>query len=117
MKLSQAFAKLTSGKAKLFGTLGALTLAAATAAVATPRANAQVAFGVRIGGPRYYAPAPVAVPDYRVYNYAAPAYPAYGYAAPAYGWDHRRYEDWRAHEYWEHRNFDRRYDRGDYWRR
>ena len=110
MKLSHVFAKLTGGKAKV---LGGLLVVGAALTAAAPAAKAQVAFGVRIGGPRYYAPAPV--PVYRPYGYVAPAYPAYGYVAPGYGWDRRRYEDWRAHAYWEHRDFDRRYDRG--WRR
>ncbi|HLI75794.1 MAG TPA: hypothetical protein VKV02_02520 [Acidobacteriaceae bacterium] len=113
MKLSNVFAKLTGGKAKVMSTLGGLAIAGAAMTMAAPAAKAQVAFGVTVGGPRYYAPAPR--PVYRTYGYGyvAPAYPAYGYAVPAYGWDHRRYEDWRAHEYWEHR--DHRYDRG--WRR
>ena len=82
-----------------------------------PAASAQVAFGVTVG-PRYDAPAHRPVVRPYVYGYAAPAYPSYGYAynAPGY-WEHRRYEDWRAHQYWEHRDWNRGYDRGGYWRR
>lgn len=111
MKLSNVIAKLTGGKAKV---LGGLLVAGAALTAAAPAANAQVAFGVRIGGPRYYAPVPV--PAYRTYGYVAPAYPAYGYVAPGY-WDRRPVENWRAREAWEHRDFDRRYDRGGYWHR
>lgn len=117
MKLSQMVAKLTGGKAKVFGVFGGLALAGVAMTAAAPKADAQVAFGVRIGGPRYYAPAPVAPRVYRPYGYVEPAYPAYGYVAPAYGWDRRPYEDWRAREYREHRDWDRRYDRDGEWRR
>ncbi len=113
MKLSDVFAKLTGGRAKV---LGGLLVAGAALTAAAPAAKAQVAFGVTVGGPRYYAPVPRPVYRPYAYGYVAPAYPVYGYAAPAYGWDRRRYEEWRAHEYWEHRDFDRRYDR-DGWRR
>lgn len=114
MKLSNVLAKLTGGKAKV---LGGLLVAGAAFASGAPAANAQVAFGVTVG-PRYYAPAPRPVVRPYAYGYVAPAYPAYGYAygAPGY-WDHRRYDDWRAHEYVEHRDFDRGRDRGGYWRR
>ncbi len=115
MKLSQTIAKLTGGRAKVFGMLGGLALAGVVMTAAAPKADAQVAFGVRIGGPRYYAPAPVPPPVYRSYGYVAPAYSGYGYAAPAYGWDRRPEVEWRTHEYGEHRDWDRRYDRG--WRR
>ena len=114
MKLSQMSAKLTGGKVKVLGFLGGLALAGAAMTVAAPKAEAQVAFGVRIGGPRYYAPAPV----YRPYGYVAHAYPAYGYVAPAYGWGRRPDWEWRRHEAWEHRDWDRRFDHDhDGWRR
>ena len=51
MKLSQAIAKLTGGKAKVFGMLGGLALAGVAMTAAAPKADAQVAFGVRFGGP------------------------------------------------------------------
>ena len=101
MELAQVFAKLTGGRVKVLGTLGGLAIAGAVL-TAAPAAQAQVAFGVQFGGPRYYAPLPPR-PVYRA--------PVYGYApvyAPGY-WGHRRYEDWRArewreHAYWEHRD-------------
>ena len=96
MKLSDVFAKLTSGKAQI---LGGAAVAAAAMILAVPAANAQhFAVGVQIGGPRYVAPAPVYVAPAPAY--VAPGY-AYGYVAPAYV-DHRRDEDWRARENWEH---------------
>ena len=124
MKLSQMSAKLTGGKVKVLGLMGGLALAGAVMTVAAPKAEAQVAFGVRIGGPRYYAPVPA--PVYGgygyaapTYEYAAPAYPAYGYAAPAYRWDRRHDGEWREHEEWEHRDRDRdrRYGHDGDWRR
>ena len=115
MKLSNVFAKLTGSKAKV---LGGLVVLGAALTAAAPAAKAQVAFGVHTGGPRYYAPAPRPVVPAYGYGYVAPAYPAYGYGYGAAGyWDRRRAEEWRAHEYWEHRDWDRRYDRGGYWRR
>ena len=98
MKLSSVVAKLTGGKVKVLGALGGLVLAGAAMTVATPAAKAQVAFGVAIGGPRYYAPRPV----YRPYV-AGPVYGpgygyGYGYAAPYYGYPH--YEGWRGRGYW-----------------
>ena len=72
-------------------------MALAGAALATvPAAQAQrFAIGVQFGGPRYYAPPP---PPPR---FVGPAY-GYGYGyAPGY-WEHRRYEDWRRHEWYVH---------------
>ena len=102
MKLSNVFAKLTFGKAKVLGTLGGLALAGAAMTMAAPAAKAQQ-FGVAVqfGGPRYVASAP---PVYRTYGYG------YGYYAPRYDhvgpefWEHRRYEAWRAHEDWVRRH-------------
>ena len=119
MKLSNVFAKLTAGStAKV---LGGLVIAGAALTVAAPAAKAQVAFGVEVGGPRYYAPAPVYVaPGYGYDNgYVAPGY---GHAAHEY-WERRRAEEWREHQWrerqeWErHQRFDRDrgYGRGD-WR-
>ena len=111
MKLSQVLAKLTGGKAKVLSTLGGLAIAGMALTAAAPAAKAQVAFGVEIGGPRYYAPAPRP-------GYVAPGY-AYGYrggydARP--DWDRRRYDDFRAREWRERELWDRsrdyRRDRG-----
>ena len=88
MKLSNVTAKLTCMKSKAVRVLAAATLAGAVLAAAAPAAQAQrVVLGVRIGGPRYVAPAPV----------------YYGYG-PAY-FDHRRFDE---HEAWvRHERFDR----------
>ncbi len=115
MKLSNVFAKLTAGStAKV---LGGLVIAGAALTVAAPAAKAQVAFGVEVGGPRYYAPAPR--PVYVAPEYGVPAY-GYGYAAQGYV-ERRRAEEWREHQWreheeWEHHheNFDR--DRRGYGR-
>ena len=95
MKLSTLTAKLTCGKAKVLGVVGGLALAGAVLTAATPAAQAQqFGVGIQFGGPRYVeAPRPV----YRPYGYA----PVYNGYAPGY-WEHRRIEQWRAHEYWEH---------------
>ena len=111
MKLSNVFAKFTGGRAKVLGMLGGLVVAGVAMTAAAPAAKAQVAFGVTVGGPRYYAPAPR--PVYRAYGYVAPGYGGYvapgyvGYGyAPGY-WDHRRYEGWRGHEGWDRRRDER----------
>jgi hypothetical protein len=84
MKLSNVAAKLTCMKSKAVRVLAAATLAGAVLAAAAPAAQAQrVVLGVRIGEPRYVAPAPV----------------YYGYR-PAY-FDHRRFDEreaWARHE-------------------
>ena len=60
MKLSNVAAKLTCMKSKAVRVLAAATLAGAVLAAAAPAAQAQrVVVGVRIGGPRDVAPAPV----------------------------------------------------------
>jgi hypothetical protein len=60
MKLSGVSAKLTCMKSKAVRVLAAATLAGAVLTVAAPTAEAQhFSVGVRIGGPRYVAPAPV----------------------------------------------------------
>jgi hypothetical protein len=100
MTITTAVAKLVSGKAKVLSTLGGLALAGVAMTVAAPAAKAQVAFGVEIGRPHYYAPVPerpVVVAPYAGYGY--------GYA-PGYV-DHRRYDDWRAREWRDHENWDR----------
>ncbi|HEY5213121.1 MAG TPA: hypothetical protein VIJ38_08880 [Acidobacteriaceae bacterium] len=85
-KLSNITAKLTGMKFNVYGVLAATTLAGAVLAAGAPAAQAQ-RFGVavRIGGPRYYAPAPpVAV--YGGYGYSAPVVYGNGYAyGPVYG--------------------------------
>jgi hypothetical protein len=99
MKLSNVAAKLTCMKSKAVRVLAAATLAGAVLAAAAPAAQAQrVVLGVRIGGPRYVAP--------------APAYYGYGrvYVAP------RRFDDraeWARHERFErdHRFYDHGYRR------
>ncbi len=112
MKLSTLFAKLTGSRVTMLGAVGGLALMG-TAMVAAPTAGAQVAFGIAVGGPRYYAPAPAYVaPGYGGYGYSAPAYGAYdyGYDRHAY-WEQRRAEElrefrereWREREAWEHR--------------
>lgn len=114
MMLTKVLARFAGSKTKV---LGGLLLAGAAMAATAPAAQAQVAFGVSVG-PRYYAPAPRPVVRAYGYGYAAPVYPAYGYGYGTAGyWEHRRYEDWRAHQYWEHRDWNRGYDREGYWRR
>ncbi len=110
MKLSHVVAKLTSSKAKV---LGGLAVAGLALTAAAPVAGAQVAFGVQVGGPRYYAPAPRP-------TYVAPGY-GYGYGGgynPGYGREYgerRRAEEWRAQQWREHERFeggrDRDFDR------
>jgi hypothetical protein len=90
MKLSTLTAKLTSLKSNAVRVLAAATLAGAVLAAAPAAQAQQFGFGVRIGGPRYYAPPPP--------FYGRPAYP-YGF----YGYDHRHFDDWRFHHdhrYW-----------------
>ncbi len=102
MKLSDITAKLTYSIRNLNSTatrtLGIAALAGAALAT-IPAAQAQrFAVGVQFGGPRYYAPAPP--------RFVGPAY-GYGYG-PGYNrgyWEHRRYEDWRRHEWFEHRGY------------
>lgn len=109
----------------LFIKLALISLVAGAALLATPaRANAQVAFGFRIGPARVgvYAPGPAY--DAPTYGYYAPA-PAYYapepvYAAPAYGYytdsGYGRHEAWtREHGDFDHRHFD--HDRRDFDRR
>jgi hypothetical protein len=74
--------------AKVF-TVGLL---AGAFAIAAPKADAQVAFGVRVGPVAVYHPA------YRAPVYVGPAYPyGYGYGfrpgfyGRPYGWDHDRH--------------------------
>ncbi len=82
--------------AKLF-TVGLL---AGAFAIATPsKAQAQVSFGVRIGGPVYGA---AYVPAYRRPVYVAPAY-GYGYYAP--GYDRFAFE--RRHDFYRHEEYQR----------
>ena len=102
MKLSQVLAKLTSGKVKVLSTLGGLAIAGVAMTVVAPAAKAQVAFGIEVGRPGYYAPTPQPVyvnPEAYGYAYGSPR----GYDARAY-WEHRRYEDFRARE-WRERDF------------
>ena len=74
-------------------------LVAAAFLVASPaKANAQVSFGVRVGGPVYgYGHVrPVYAPPVYGYGYARPGYGYYGHP---YGWD-RRHEEFVRHEEW-----------------
>ena len=94
-KLSNLTAKLTGMKFKVVGVLAAATLAGAVLVAGTPAAQAQgFGFGIRIGGPRYYAPPPpVAV--YGRLGYRGPVVYGNGYYR-GYG---RRYWDgygWRV---------------------
>ena len=108
MKLSDITAKLTCSIRNLNGkatrVLAAATLAGAALAT-VPAAQAQhFAVGVQFGGPRYVEPAP---PPPR---FAGPVYggPVYGPRfEPGYDhgyWERRRYEEWRRHEWFEHRD-------------
>lgn len=101
MNLTQAAAKLTTGKQRMLRVLGGLAIAGAASMAAVPTAGAQVSFGVAIGGPRVYAPAPVYVaPGYRTYGYGN------GYVGNTWG---RTYNDgWRAREYRDREFRDRR---------
>ncbi len=109
MKQSTVFAKLFPVKAKVLGTLGGLAIALVALGSAAPAANAQVAFGIAVGGPRYYAPVPVPQPVYRPYGYG-PGYVAYGRADEGY-WAHRRDEGWRERQAWrEHESRERQRD-------
>jgi uncharacterized membrane protein len=74
-------------KMRTIGLLAAATLAGAVLTAAAPAAQAeQFGVGIRIGGPRYFAP----VPPPRVY-----VAPPYGYPLYGYGWRPR--EEWRLH--------------------
>ena len=114
MKPANLFAKgtataLFNGKQKALGLLGGLMLAGLAATLATPAASAQqFGVGIHFGGSRYAAPAP------RIYRPYAPGYDGPAYVAPApmyrFGYgpgslERERVEQWRAHEYWEHRDF------------
>jgi hypothetical protein len=80
MKLTNLTTTLKNNALKLL----AVSALAGAALAATPAAQAQVRFGVVIGGPRYYAPAPPVV---------------YGYP---YGYYHHPYFD---HYRWEREHF------------
>jgi hypothetical protein len=80
MKLTNLTAKLKSNVVRV---LAAATLVGGVLVAAAPAAEAQRVF-VRVGGPRYFAPAPVVV-----------APPVVVFGRPGfYGYDHR---DWRFH--------------------
>ena len=91
-KLSNITAKLTGMKVKVYGVLAAATLAGAVLIAGAPAAQAQqFGIAVRVGGPRYYAPAaPVAV--YGAYGYSGPVVYGNGYA---YGRVYGDRDDWR----------------------
>jgi hypothetical protein len=102
MKLSNVTAKLTYVKQHAFRALTVATLAGAalTAVAAAPAAEAQrVGFGVVIGGPRYYAPAPPVV----VYRG-----PAFGYPAYYHGYDRWHHDDWGRFHGYDHRGWGHR---------
>jgi hypothetical protein len=88
----------------------ALTKAAMAAVVAgvafmaTPAANAQVAFGVHVGrfGGGYIAPRPIYAAPRPIYGPPVYVTPAYGYEGPRYAGP--GYYDRRA---WDHRDWDR----------
>jgi hypothetical protein len=82
--------KITNLKATVAKVFTVGLLAGAVAMAAPQKAEAQVSFGVRVGGPVYARPA------YRPY-YAAPA----PYAYYGYGYGPRRfyYDRWH-HGYW-----------------
>lgn len=85
--------KTTNWKAVL---VKMFTVGLVAAAVAVPsKADAQVSFGVRLGGPVYVAP------PFRRPVYVAPT-PVYGPGYRYYGRDFNRYA-WARHEGWEHR--------------
>ncbi len=114
MKLSNLFAKLTSGNTKALTILGGLAIAGAALTTAAPAAQAQqFGFGVQFAGPRYVEPVPQ--PVYGTYGSGdyAPGYyaPSYGYAAAPGYWDHHRAEEWREHqEHEEHEQWDRHHE-------
>jgi hypothetical protein len=100
MKIANAL-RLSNVKT-LFPKAALLGLVAGAAFLAAPqKANAQVAFGVRVGPARVFvAPRPIYVAPRRYYAppvYVAPA-PVYGY-----GYYHRDFYDRR----WDHRRFER----------
>ncbi len=89
--------KTTNWKAALAKMVTVGLVAAATVAVPST-AEAQVSFGIRVGGPVY------GTPPYRrpIYVAPAPVYvgPEYGYGYA--GRDFHRHA-WTRHEGWEHR--------------
>jgi hypothetical protein len=87
MKLTNLTTTLKNNAVKLL----AVSALAAGALAATPAAQAQVHFGVFVGGPRYYRPAP------------PPAYYGYGYG---YG-----RPNIYAYDRWHYDRFDHRFDR------
>jgi hypothetical protein len=82
--------KITSLKATVAKVFTVGLLAGAVAMAAPQKADAQVRFGVRIGGPVYVGPA------YRPYGYVAPAPYVYG----GYYGPRRFYYDRWHHGYW-----------------
>ncbi len=80
--------KISSLKATVAKVFTVGLLAGAVAMAAPQKADAQVSFGVRVGGPVYGRPA------YRPYPYVAPVPYGYGYYSPrVYHYDrfHRGY--------------------------
>ncbi len=116
MKLSNVTAKLTYLKQNVVRVLTVATLAGAalTAVAVAPAAQAQrVGFGVVIGGPRYYAPAPPVV-VYHGPAFGVPAYPAYGAYYRGYDRDdYRHFDAWHDRDRFDHRDFDH-HDRDDH---
>ncbi len=113
MKATNVLNKLNVANVKaLFTKVALIGFAAGGALLITPaKANAQVAFGFRVGharvgvyapGPAYYAPAPAYYAPAPEYYQVQPRYavPAYGYAN---GNGYYRHEEWER----EHRDFDR----------
>jgi hypothetical protein len=108
MKLTTVTTALKNNAVKL---IAGAALAGAALTAAAPAAQAQrVFFGVHVGGPAYYAPAPPVV------VYGRPGF----YAPRYYGWrdrdDFRFRHDWDRRDFdhrgWDHRDFDHRgYDR------
>jgi hypothetical protein len=105
MKLTTVTTMLKSNAVKL---LTGAALAGAVLTAAAPAAQAQrVVFGVQLGGPRYYAPAPPVV-----------------FGHPGFYGD-RHFDGWRdrddfrfRHDRDDHRDWDRRdFDRRDFDRR
>ncbi len=84
MKLTNLTTTLKNNAFKLL----AVSALAGAALTATPAAQAQVRFGVYVGGPRYYAPVPPPV-------YYGPRPYVYGYPAYGYGyWHHPHFDRW-----------------------
>ena len=94
MKLSNLFAKLTSGKVNVLSTMGGLAMAGLVV-TAAPAATAQVAFGVQVGGPQYYDQGPQ--PVYTAPGYGNYAGYGYGYDPQTY-WQARRAQEWQEHQ-------------------